>query len=127
MRIGGPVTSIEPCMSRIAVSGVRLRTSGSKGALESYSEVRMGVCRRCLRTSASGFEVPIQIVRQGPYRNFKSKTALEPYTCQCSFDSDARTRGCREMMRTSESEHWPGIAFPPRGYQVRTPIGGFKS
>jgi len=36
-------------------------------------------------------------------RNFKSNAAPESWTCQCSFGSEVRKRGCRDMMRTSEA------------------------
>jgi hypothetical protein len=46
----------------------------------------------------------LSVSLQGRYRNFKFKAALESYIFQSSFDSEVRIGGCRDIMRTSESE-----------------------
>src|SRR5262249_42420033 len=62
----------------------------------------------CLpRTSEAGhqcrrFEVPA-LPAASSFRNFKSKAALEPYTCECPFASEVRVRGCCQGSRTSEA------------------------
>src|SRR5215217_1148295 len=45
----------------------------------------------------------LQRLSQGPFRNFKSKAAPEPYACQCPFASEVRVRGRCDVSRTSEA------------------------